>query len=374
MFLRSIRYTLWAMSIAAVIAFAWTAATRAFQLPLDQQEQRDLDAATRIASSQPLYAAPSADAAVATDAADTDMPGLPAIASVLVRLFGSGPWAVRVPGMLAVVAVTLLATWMVRVETDSDTLAMAVAGVFLGGMLLEPDLVGRCSPQLVMLTLVLGGFALLRMLRGFGGPVLGAAVLAGAAFVHAFALWWIAAALAHLLTDDRRRALVFVLALGVFGGGGYVLLSQHLGPGFGAAATAVLPGIGFHPARALRLVGDQLLGRYGTLTLVVVMSVALPVRPWNGAGGIWMWMALAAVTCAVLATQTATPEAVALLPSVLALAIVGPVAMQRVARHLSAWPGSTRLAGQGVVLAALALQFTALLSRLPSALLELAKS
>lgn len=372
MFLRSLRYTLWAMSIAAVIAFAWTAATRAFQLPLDPQEQRDLDAATRIAASQPLYAVPTADPA---DVADTDMPGLPAIASVLVRLFGSGAWAVRVPGLLAVVAVTLLATWMVRVETDSDTLAMAVAGVFLGGILLEPDLVGRCSPQLVMLALALGGFALLRMLRGFAGPVLGAAVLAGAAFVHAFALWWIAAALAHLLTDDRRRALVFVLALGVFGGGGYVLLSQHLGPGFAAAAgTTALPGIGFHPARALRLVGDQLLGRYGTLTLVVVMSVALPVRPWNGAGGIWMWMALGAVPCAVLATQTTTPEAVALLPSVLALAIVGPVAMQRVARHLSAWPGSTRLAGQGVVLAALALQFTALLARLPSALLELVRS
>jgi hypothetical protein len=36
--------------------------------------------------------------------------------------------------------------------------------------------------------------------------------------------------------------------------------------------------------------------------------------------------------------------------------------MQRITGHLSAWPGSTRLAGRGVVLAALALQFVVFLS------------
>jgi hypothetical protein len=38
------------------------------------------------------------------------------------------------------------------------------------------------------------------------------------------------------------------------------------------------------------------------------------------------------------------------------------VALQRVTRHLSAWPGSDRWAGEGLVLAALALQFLQLLA------------
>jgi len=45
-----------------------------------------------------------------------------------------------------------------------------------------------------------------------------------------------------------------------------------------------------------------------------------------------------------------------------ALAMLGPMSMQRVTGHLSAWPGSTRLAGRGVVLAALALQMIVFLT------------
>ncbi len=362
---RSLRIALWAMSVAAVLAFLGVAVMRAVQLPTDPDEQRWLAGAARLAAGQPLYGTGE----------PTGMPGLPAIASVVVALFGDTRWAVTLPALLALLGAGWLAVAMVKVETASATLAAASAGMFLGGLLLEPGLVGHGSEHAVMLALALSGYAVLRMARGAGGALLGALLLCAAAFVHPFALCWIVAVTLHLLIEDRRRALVFVLAVAAIGGGGYVLLLRQLGPAFtDAAAQAALPGLAFHPARALRLVGDELLGRYGVLTLVVVLSVALPVRPWRGAGGIWMWMAFAAAASAVLATQTTTPEPVALLPTVLALAIVGPVAVQRVARHLSAWPGSTRLAGQGVVLVALVLQFTALIARLPSVLMELSRA
>jgi len=103
------------------------------------------------------------------------------------------------------------------------------------------------------------------------------------------------------------------------------------------------------------------------LTLVTVLTFALPVRPWRGAGGAWTWMALAGLGASMTMSQsTSWPQA--LLPSLAALAVVGPVSLQRVTRHLSAWPGADRLGGQGVVLAGLALQLVALLAAAPTIL------
>ena len=48
----------------------------------------------------------------------------------------------------------------------------------------------------------------------------------------------------------------------------------------------------------------------------------------------------------------------------LGVPVLGPISMQKITRHLSAWPGSTRLGGEGVVLAGLSLQFFMFFSRL----------
>jgi len=73
-------------------------------------------------------------------------------------------------------------------------------------------------------------------------------------------------------------------------------------------------------------------------------------------------MGIGALAAGLLSTQSTAFGPHALIPSVVALSLVGPISIQRVTRHLSAWPGSSRLGGQGVVLAALALQFIVFLS------------
>ena len=74
------------------------------------------------------------------------------------------------------------------------------------------------------------------------------------------------------------------------------------------------------------------------------------------------WSAFAAVGFAIVATQSMRISASDVCPAVACLAIVGPISAQRVTQHLAAWPGSSRLGGQGVVLVALALQFVMLLA------------
>ena len=78
------------------------------------------------------------------------------------------------------------------------------------------------------------------------------------------------------------------------------------------------------------------------------------------------WLAslvgIAAVLAGLAATQSADWGPHALLPGIVALAMLGPKSMQRVTGHLSAWSGSTRLAGRGVVLAALTLQMLVFLT------------
>ncbi|MEO5616197.1 MAG: hypothetical protein ABIS67_00350, partial [Candidatus Eisenbacteria bacterium] len=79
--------------------------------------------------------------------------------------------------------------------------------------------------------------------------------------------------------------------------------------------------------------------------------------------------AIAVVAGALLATQNARISARDLLPALVALAIVGPISAQRVTQHLAAWPGSSRLGGQAVVMAALVLQFVMLLAGATAAVL-----
>jgi len=161
--------------------------------------------------------------------------------------------------------------------------------------------------------------------------------------------------------------LAFALGTAVFLGGGYLALSRALGPWFNDQASgALLRSFQFDGAGLLHLLGGQLLGTLGVLTLTVVLSFGLPVPPWQGAVGLWTWLAIGGVAAATLATQSAALAPHAQFPVIVALALAGPLAMQRVTRHLSAWPGATRLGGEGMVLAALALQFLQLAASLPA--------
>lgn len=220
-----------------------------------------------------------------------------------------------------------------------------------------------------MLLLVLGGCLALRYWSGIAGAMLASSLMAAACFTHWAGLWFAFAALLHLGALDRGRCAAYAFGLTVLVGGGQVALTLHLGPWFNFQAwEAPLRAIRFEPVGLLALLGSQLLGSFGVLTLAIVLSFAMPVRPWRGVVGLWTWMGFAALGAGMAATQSATAGAGPLLFAVVVLAILGPISVQRVTHHLSAWPGSSRLGGQGVALTALALQFLTLAACLASSL------
>jgi hypothetical protein len=145
--------------------------------------------------------------------------------------------------------------------------------------------------------------------------------------------------------------------------GAQLAAARTMGPWFAWATWSTsMHAIRFEPLALLRFVGTQLLGTLGVFTLATVLSFALPVRPWNGAVGIWTWMAFAAIAAGIVTTQGGQVPGEAVRLVAVALAIVGPVSVQRITQHLSSWPGGTRMGGQAVVLTALALQFVTMLA------------
>jgi hypothetical protein len=362
---RIIRLTLWTLSALVVAGYLYaTIPALGRATPANPIEAAVLEQAARFATGQPAFH----DADGAPDVAL--MPGFPFVVSGLVRMFDAEPWVPRFVTLLALLMAAALAAVVVRLETNSWTLGVASAGFLLLGQQIIGRGAGISGPEALGLLLVLAGCVALRFMPGIPGAVLASLPFAAACLTHPAGLWFAIAALLHLATHDRRSLVAYALGLVVFAGGGYVGLSYELGPWFNYHAWDVpLKTVRFAPIALVRYLGTQLLGMLGVLSLAAVLAFAMPVRPWRGAVGLWTWIAFAALGAGMAATQSTLGAPDALRPVVVALAIAGPISIQRVTHHLSAWPGSSRLGGQGVVLTALALQFLMLLSHLTGAVL-----
>lgn len=320
--------------------------------PLDLVEVVVLERAAAFANGGRIYAEPSHldDPAI--------MPGLPLAVAPLVATFGPDAWQPRAVALVCLLLIALLVLKVVRLETSNWTLAVTSVGFLAMGFNLMASPPGVVRPELLMLPLVLAGFLALRLSDDFGGPLLAAVAFTAGLYTAPQAGWYIAAAFVSLALDSRQRLLVFTLVFAILAGGLHVLLSGLWGPWFNFGAWGdPLAELQWNPAAPLLFVGGDLLGKLGVLTFAAVLSFALPTAPWRGKGGLWMCFGLAALVEGLVATQTSGFGSEALIPSLVALALLGPVSMQRVLGHLAAWPGSNRLAGQGVVLTALTLQF-----------------
>jgi hypothetical protein len=267
------------------------------------------------------------------------------------------------------VALAVLALSVVREETENNTLATASAALVLAGYALMTGAPAAARPEPLMLVLALGGGLALRSMPGVAGGLIAALMLSAASFTHPQALWFTAGALLYLTREDRGRLVPFTLGVAVFFAGGYVALSRFLGPWFNYYAFEVpLHGLRFDGPALLQFLGTRLLGTLGVMTIMSVLSLALPTRPWRGAGGLWPCLALGAVAAALLGTQSITPDPQAAALCVALLALVGPISTHRVTQHLSTWPDSSRMAGEAVILLALVLQFVALFASAPAGL------
>jgi hypothetical protein len=358
MSLRILRGLLLAGSMLSVVGFAVLGVRQVVRSrPADAVERAILVSADRFSRGVPRYVEPE------TTIGPALMPGLPYVVSLAGVLFGIDAALPRVLTLAALLAIASLGFMIVRLETGSATHAVASAGFALLGYALFAAGPGPARPEAVMLLLALGGFLIARMTDGIPGALLAALTLAGAYFVDARAAWFVVAAACSLAIDERRRFVVYALAATALIGGGYVALSTTLGPWFNYAAwdagwLAIRP----HPVAAVRFVGRHLLGEFGLPVLASVLSFAMPTPPWRGKTGLWTSFGIAALAAALLSTQSTALDADALAPVAIAFAILGPISIQRIARHLSAWPGSSRLGGRGVVLAALTLQLVVFLS------------
>ena len=356
-----LRFLLWTASVGALACYLFLA----FQdlrhpRPLDASERALLVNAERIVAGQPLYREPASLASAQV------LPGFPVVLSVLVNVLGSRLWEPRVLSILALLACALLLAIIILNETTSRTMAAVGAGVLLLGCTLLTGPAARGQTESLALLLVLSACYSLRQFGEVTGALLGSLLLAAACFTDSLAGPFLVVAFIHCRMRDTRMLIAFALGTALFLGGGYLWMSKAYGPWFNYQASDVLlQTFRFDGAGLLHLLGGQLLGTFGVMTLTVVLSCALPMRPWLGAVGMWTLLAIGGVAAAALATQSGALASHALLPAILGLALAGPLAMQRVTRHLSAWPGATRFGGEGLMLTALALQFLQLAASAP---------
>jgi hypothetical protein len=364
MIARLFRYAAWLASGLAVLGFVLMATRGLTQpQPFDATERSLLELALRLQAHGPLYVAPDGAAAPAI------LPGYPVVAAVLIGTLGPDLIWLRMASLLTVVALAGLAMAVVREETKHPTLAVGSASLLLAGYALLTGQPAAARPEPLMLLLALSGGLALRSLPGSAGGLIAALLFSAACFTQAQALWFVAAALLYLTREDRGRLVPFTLGVAVFFGGGFVLLSQRLGPWFNYYAWDLpLHSLRFDGAKLVHMLGGQVLGSLGVMTVMSVLSFALPTRPWRGAGGLWPCIGLAAVAAALLASQSVTPDPQSGAICVAALALVGPISTQRVTQHLSTWPDSTRVAGEAVILLTLVLQFVALFASAPAGL------
>lgn len=366
MLTRFLRTLIWLASASAVVVFAFVVARRILNpLEYDPIEGTLLDFARRIAEHRPLYPEPMLRAPIPL------MPGFPAVVALLVRQWGPQLWEPRAVSLGATLITTGLVFAIIRAETLSWTLAAAGVGLVLAGQGLIVGGPEIARPETLMLALVLAGFTTLRFSQGTRGALAAALLLSAACFTQASALWFVAGLTFYVAGEDRGRVMVLMPAFAVLFGGGYVLLSRVLGEWFNYHAwDLALASLRFDPTRLLQFLGTRLAGQMGVLMLAAVLSVALPTPPWRGVRGLWMWMGVGMLGAGLLTSQSPRTGAELLIPGVVVLAVLGSISLHCVARHLAAWPGSTRGDGHGIVLAALALQFLVILASMPPSLMN----
>ena len=349
---------LWGLALVAIGSVAGLGPLRVMSpLEFGVGDGLMLDHIIRVAHGQPLYVEPSL-----SFISLAYMPLYVYVVAPLVWLFGPHFWQGRLVSLVASLATAYLMARMIRRETGAWTLGVAGAGLFLIGQGFTKGSYDTIRPDPLMLFLTFAGLVVLRTSRGLVGAVGAAALLTAAFFTKQHALCFGLAALLHLAFSDRRRLPAFAIALTVGCVGGFVLLTRLLGPWF----SFYVYDVPSHWSQISHVrifqgyLGSELIGRFGGLSVPVILSLMLPERPWRGEAGLWWWAGLGGLATGVLATLDPYAFVHTLMPTLAALAVLGPIALHRLAQRLAAPEGSPELA-RAAICAVLALQFLPLL-------------
>jgi hypothetical protein len=351
---RILKTAVWAFSIVALGSFAYLVSRRFLHpVALDPMEGMLMDHAVRLAEGRAIYVEPSLEFVPLPV-----MPGFAVVTSVFARILGPALWEPRLISLLSILGIVVLVYRIVRLETGRRTYAVGAAGILLAsyGIAGAHYDVGR--PDGLMLLLALSGIAVLRFSSGLLGAWVAAGLMSLAFFTQQHAAGLIVGVLAHLAVADRRRLFPFALGIAALCGAGYWGLTRWLGPWFSFYTWEVpVHASAVDGARILRDLGPALFGTLGVLAVPAMLSLVLPTPLWRGRPGIWVWSAIAAVGSGLVATLDPDAFRPVLSPTQVLLSVLGPIALQRVVRHLSAWPGSGRLGRPAMVYLLLAAQF-----------------
>ena len=347
----------WALGLYAIGAYVWLALNRcAYPLELDFIEGVMLDHVARISRGQPIYVEPSLHFIPLAY-----MPLFTTLSGFVMKIAGPGFFAMRSVSFACSMGLTALLGWIVLRETRRAPFAIAAAGTYAMAF----GLTGACydvgRPDSMMLLLAFGALAVLRYSTSVPAAIGAAALFTLGFFTKQHGLIFAMGAIAYTFFHDRRRFVPFTLAVLVGCGGGYLLLNAWLGDWFRLFTWSVPRGWSeFSPSRIERYLGGGLFGALACSSVPALLSLAVRDPANDGRRAIWHWSGLAAIGTGLLATLDRNAYLHLFTPTVVTLAVLGPVALDRLLRHLEPEEAAPSLAAT-IALVVLAAQFVPLI-------------
>ena len=351
---RAVDAVIWAFAISGFAAYVWLACQRlGYPLELDFIEGVMVDHIARLAHGQPIYVEPTLRFIPLAY-----MPFFSLVASWVTHATGIGFFAPRLVSFVSTLLTAGLLAGIVWRETRRRTLAAAAVGVYASAFAITGACYDVARPDSLMLLLTFTGLAVLRYTRGVRGSLVAALLLTFGFFTKQHSVLFSFGALGYLFFHERRRFVPFAVALVAGCGGGYLLLDRWLGDWFRVFTWSIPRGWStINRARIEHYVGEGVLGSLACSTVPALLSLGVHDPDAEPGRALWYWTGLAAFGTGMLATLDPSAYLHVFTPTVLALCILGPIALDRIGRGLDATTGGKAGRGQTLVMVVLAAQF-----------------
>lgn len=350
------------LSVYAIGAYVWLALQRCvYPVEVDFIEGVMLDHVVRAANGLPIYVEPSLHYIPLAY-----MPLFTAVSGLVMRLGVEGFLAMRSVSLVSSILLMAVMAFIVVRETGRPVFALSAAGIYA----ISFGLTGACydvgRPDSLMLLLTFAGLATLRFTRGTAGAIAAAAVLTLGFFTKQHSLLFSFGALAYLFFHQRQRLVPFAAAIVTGCAGGYALLMLLLGPWFRVFTWSIPAGWSqFNAQRVEHYLGRGLFGALSCSTVPTLLSLAAPESEGTSGRLLWYWTGLAAVGTGLLATLDKSAYLHVFTPTVVALGVLGPLALDRLLRHFESQRPVRAFSG-AMTVAILAGQFVPLIYGLPA--------
>jgi hypothetical protein len=345
-------------ALLGIASYLWLGSHRVgYPLELDFIEGVMMDHMARIAHGQPIYVAPTLHFIPLAY-----MPFFTVVGGFVMRFTGPTFFAARVVSFGSTLITMALLAGIVWRETRRRSLALAAAGIYAMAFGITGACYDVARPDSLMLMLSFSGLAVLRFSKGIPGALVAALLLTLGFFSKQHSILFTFGALAYLFFHERRRFLPFALAMVAGCGGGYLLLDLWLGDWFRIFTWSIPRGWStLNRARIEHYVAGGLLGSFACSTVPALMSLGVRDAEPEPRRALWYWTGLAAVGTGLLATLDPWAYLHVFTPTVVALSILGPLALDRLARRLDAAEGVREGFSTTIALIVVAAQFLPLL-------------